>query len=103
MNFRLMTVLPLAALLMTACGGDANESETGAADTASATPATGMDATTAPPADSAGMAGGMTGSTAPAPGTAVDTAGTGTNPPTAGGQVVEEGATPSPAGTPTAP
>lgn len=94
MNSRRVLVSVAAVMLMAACGG--GDGEGGAEGTAS--PYTGI----APPA----------GTDAPAtvPGAApgsVDTAGMGTNPPTAGGQIVDTAAVPGPTdtaqGTTTAP
>ena len=88
---RMRAMAPLAALMMAAaCGGGADE--TGGAE-GSDTAGTSTGTTVAPPA--------------PAPPGTVDTAGVGTNPPTAGGQLVDSAAVPGPvdttAGTTTAP
>ena len=84
-------LVPVAALILAACGGGGEETEGGAG---------------AGP-DSVGPA--ATGTEAPVPTTpgTVDTAGVGANPPTAGGQLVDSAAVPGPTdtaqGTPTAP
>jgi len=92
---RMRVLVPVAALVLAACGGGGDEENnagsagTGGGDTMSASSET-------TPMDTAGLA----------PGT-VDTAGMGTNPPTAGGQLVDTAATPGPTdttqGTTTAP
>jgi hypothetical protein len=91
MNSRRMLV-PFAAVLMAACGGgDAETEGAAAADSGVTAPPAGSEAP-ALPANSAGK---------------VDTAGVGTNPPTAGGQIVDTAAVPGPTdtaqGTQTAP
>jgi hypothetical protein len=87
MNSR-RALVPLAALVLAACGGGSDE-KTDAAPAATNTPPPGSEA----PA-------------ATAPGT-VDSAGVGTNPPTAGGALVDTAASPGPTdtvqGTATAP
>ena len=81
-------LIPIAALVLAACGGGSDEK----------TDAAPADTNTPPPGSEAPAA--------TAPGT-VDTAGMGTNPPTAGGQLVDTAAAPGPTdtakGTPTAP
>lgn len=83
-------LVPFAALMLAACGGGEDAEKAAAADTL----------TTPPPATTAPQA-------PPAPAGTVDTAGVGTNPPTAGGQLVDSAAVPGPTdtvqGTPTAP
>jgi hypothetical protein len=82
-------LVPLATLMLAACGGGDEAEEAAAADTI----------TTPPPV--------TTPEAPPAPAGTVDTAGVGTNPPTAGGQIVDSAAVPGPTdtvqGTPTAP
>lgn len=81
-------LVPLAALAFAACGGGDDKAAAAASDTL-----------TPPPP--------VTTEAPPAPAGTADTAGMGTNPPTAGGPVVDSAAVPGPAdtlqGTPTAP
>ncbi|HEU4557123.1 MAG TPA: hypothetical protein VFS20_04710 [Longimicrobium sp.] len=74
-------LVPMAVLVLAACGGGDDENQAGAGDSATVqagTPISG-DTTAAPP---------------PAPAGTVDTAGLGTNPPTAGGALVDTAAVP---------
>jgi hypothetical protein len=87
---RMRVLVPMAVLVLAACGGGDDENQAGAADstTVQAAPVTAPE----PP---------------PAPPGTVDSAGLGTNPPTAGGALVDTAAVPGAAdtvqGTQTAP
>lgn len=90
---RMRVLVPMAVLVLAACGG--GDEGQGAENTHGGASDTSMSGTvTTPPPPPA------------APGTA-DTSGMGTNPPTAGGQLVDTAAVPGPTdtvqGTPTAP
>lgn len=88
---QMRVLVPVAALMLAACGGGDDE---GAAAEGTATDTTAAATSTTPPPP-------------PAPPGTVDTAGMGTNPPTAGGQLVDSAAVPGPVdtaqGTATAP
>jgi hypothetical protein len=83
-------LVPLATLMLAACGGGGDE------DAAAERPTTDTVTATSAVSDAP-----------PAPAGTVDTAGVGTNPPTAGGQLVDSAAVPGPTdtvqGTATAP
>ena len=87
---RKRVLVPLSAIILGACGGGGEEDAAGGGGPATMSPAA-NDSAPAPPA----------------PAGTVDTAGVGTNPPTAGGQLVDSAAVPGPTdtvqGTATAP